>query len=102
MTAIHSPQWPAMRPDGIGRSGWLIASTWRSNQSFTAWLVPHTSGPVSTTPAIRNGQRCATGTPDDTTPHIKAHIGGNQVTGLSSSSTSRGCGSGVGLGEVPE
>ena len=102
MIAIHNPQVPAIRPDGIGRSGWLMASTCRSNQSLTAWLVPHPSGPVNSTPAIRNGQRCAIGTPEETTPHMKAHIGGNQVTGLSNSSTSRGFGSGVDLAEAPE
>ena len=85
--AIQSPQRPGMRPDGIGRPGSLIASTWRSNQSFVAWLVAQIAGPASTTPARVIGQWWDRPTPDDTTPHRKAHIGGNQVIGLSSSST---------------
>jgi hypothetical protein len=32
------------------------------------------------------------GTPDDTTPHANAHIGGNHVIGFSSSSTAEGAG----------
>ena len=35
---MYRPQWPGMRPEGIGRCGSLMASTWRSNQSFDAWL----------------------------------------------------------------
>ena len=46
---------------------------------------------------MRNGQRSATVTPDDTTPHMNAQIGGNQVTGFSSSRTSRGAGNGVAM-----
>src|SRR5579875_2139179 len=76
-----------MRPEGIGRSGSLIASTWRSNQSFTAWLVPQTSGPESRMPPATSAQRPPTGALADTTPQPNAHIGANQVTGLSSSST---------------
>src|SRR5664279_4370656 len=79
-----------MRPDGIGRPGSLMASTWRSYQSFTAWLVPHTIGPASNTPAATNGQRSPGETPDEMIPHPNAHIGGNQVIGLSNSSTTSG------------
>src|SRR4249920_1690326 len=79
MIAIWSPQRPGMRPDGIGRFGSLMASTCRSYQSFTAWLVPHTIGPASSTPAAISGQRCPGETPDETIPHPSAHIGGNQV-----------------------
>jgi len=44
------------------------------------------SGPASTTPDMISGQ-CPSGTaPDETMPQRNAHIGGNQVTGLSSSS----------------
>ena len=49
------------------------------------WLVPHTNGPVSAMPATRKSQFSLIEMPDDTTPHMKAHIGGNQVTGLVSS-----------------
>src|SRR6478672_5094727 len=98
MQAIHSPQRPAMRPDGIGRSGSFIASTWRSNQSLTAWLVPHTKGPVSAMPAITKAQRPLGELPEETIPHPNAQIGGNQVIGLSSSSTSAGLGRGAGTG----
>ncbi len=38
-------------------------------------------------PATITGQRPPSGTPEETTPQPKAHIGGNQVIGLSSSST---------------
>ena len=85
--AIPRPQRPGMRPDGIGRCGSLMASTWRSNQSLTAWLVAQTSGPASSTPISRTGQASSGDTPDATTPQAKAHIGGNQVIGLSSSAT---------------
>jgi len=37
-------------------------------------------------------------TPEDTTPHRNAHIGGNQVMGLSKASTSRAAGIGTGAG----
>ncbi len=57
-----------------------------------AWLLPHTSGPANSMPAMSSPQRSASGTPDETTPHMNAHIGGNQVTGFSSASTSRGAG----------
>src|SRR5271169_3553752 len=81
-----------MRPDGIGRSGSLMASTCRSYQSFTAWLVPHTIGPASTTPTMISGQRWPGTTPDETMPQPSAHIGGNQVIGLSNSRTTNGAG----------
>ncbi len=80
-----SPPWPGTRPDGIGRRGSLIASTWRSYQSFTAWLVPVTSGPHSATPAATSSQRPCSGAPAETMPQPNAHIGANQVIGLSSS-----------------
>ena len=92
MMAIYRPQRPGMRPDGIGRFGSLIASTSRSNQSLTACDVPQTIGPASSMPATRNGQRVASGSPLDTTPHMNAHIGGNHVTGLSNSRMARGSG----------
>ena len=59
------------------------------------WLVPHTTGPVSARPATRNSQLSAIEAPDATTPHRNAHIGGNQVTGLASSTTSFNAGTGV-------
>ena len=74
-----------MRPEGTTRFGSLIASTCRSNQSFTAWLVPHTNGPARRMPARRNGQRADRSTPEETTPQAKAHMGGNHVIGLSNS-----------------
>src|SRR5450631_815877 len=79
-----------MRPDGIGRPGSLMASTCRSYQSFTAWLVPQTIGPARRTPATISGQRCPGETPDETTPQPSAHIGGNQVMGFNSSRTTKG------------
>ena len=39
-----------------------------------------------------NNQRSGIETPDETTPHMNAHIGGNQVTGFDSCSTSRAAG----------
>ena len=60
-TAMIRPQLPGMRPDGMGRFGSLMASTWRSNQSLTAWLVPHTSGPASRMPASTSAQRSLIG-----------------------------------------
>ena len=36
MIATYKPQRPGIRPEGIGRCGSLIASTWRSNQSLIA------------------------------------------------------------------
>ena len=70
-----------MRPDGIGRSGSLMASTWRSNQSFTAWLVPQTIGRPARTPPATTAQLPVDGTPEETTPQPNAHIGANQVIG---------------------
>jgi hypothetical protein len=52
---------------------------------LTAWLVAHTSGPASTTPATTRPRRPSVDAPEATAPQAKAHIGGNQVTGLSSS-----------------
>ena len=45
------PQRPGMRPEGMGRVGSLMASTWRSNQSLAAWLLAQTIGPDSAMPA---------------------------------------------------
>jgi hypothetical protein len=64
-----------------------MASTWRSNQSFTAWLLAQTKGPANKTPQIINSQLSASGLPEETTPQEKAHIGGNQVIGFKSSAT---------------
>jgi hypothetical protein len=69
-----------------------MASTSRSNQSFTAWLVAQTSGPASSTPTITSSHWPEGDTPDATTPHEKAHIGGNHVIGLSSSATAGSAG----------
>jgi hypothetical protein len=69
-----------------------MASTWRSYQSLTAWLAPHTAGPAKTMPATTQGQRLNSGAPDDTDPHIKAHMGANQVMGFSPSSTTDSAG----------
>jgi hypothetical protein len=54
---------------------------------LTAWLVAQTSGPASKMPTMISGQRPSGDTPEATTPHEKAHIGGNQVIGFSSSVT---------------
>jgi hypothetical protein len=82
-----------MRPEGIGRPGSLIASTWRSNQSLQAWLVPQTSGPASNTPDTMIGHRPEAGPAKDMTPQANAHIGANQVIGFKSSRTTLGLGS---------
>lgn len=92
-TANPSPQRPGIRPDGMGRSGSLIPSTSRSNQSFTAWLLAQTRGPATRIPRRVTGHRESNGTPEEIAPHRNAHIGGNQVTGLKSSSTALGSGS---------
>jgi hypothetical protein len=85
--AMYKPQRPGMRPEGMGRCGSLMASTCRSNQSFTAWLLAHTKGPANNTPQTIKPQWPANASPEDTTPQAKAHMGGNQVMGLSSSAT---------------
>ena len=87
--AKPKPQRPGIRPEGIGRLGSLMASTCRSNQSFTAWLLAQTSGPVSTKPNSTNTHCALRLSPEATTPQAKAHMGGNQVMGLSSSATVR-------------
>ncbi|GHC90329.1 hypothetical protein GCM10019060_14610 [Novosphingobium pokkalii] len=69
---------------------------------MTAWLVPQTSGPASAIPAIRNDQREETATPEDTTPQSIAHIGGNQVIGLSRVTTSSSAGKGAIAGKATE
>jgi hypothetical protein len=42
-------------------------------------------------PASRSHRDCSE-TPEDTTPHMKAHIGANQVMGLNNSSIAEGAG----------
>jgi hypothetical protein len=64
-----------------------MASTCRSNQSFAAWLVAQSKGPARTAPASASGQVSRIDCPDDTTPHMNAHMGANQVTGFKSVST---------------
>ena len=49
--------------------------------------MAQTAGPASTIPSTASGQRCDSGAPEETTPHMNAHIGANQVIGFSSSST---------------
>jgi hypothetical protein len=49
-------------------------------------------GPANTMPLKINQTWSANGCPDDTTPQAKAHMGGNQVTGLSSCKTADGWG----------
>ena len=73
-----------------------MASTWRSYQSFTAWLVAHTSGPASATPTTASNQRPSMDTPEATTPQANAHMGGNQVMGLNNSVTADRAGSCMG------
>ncbi len=59
-------------------------------------------GPASRTPSAAISQRSESGTPDETTPQAKAHIGGNQVTGFNSSRTAGRLGSArAGRGRVP-
>jgi len=79
-----------------------MASTWRSNQSLTAWLVAHTSGPLSSTPMRIRPQWPASGTPEAMTPQLKAHMGGNQVTGFSSSAIAEGAGKVTGADRAEE
>ena len=90
--AMPRPQRPGTRPDGIGRSGSLIASTWRSHQSLAAWLMPQTIGPARSTPSASRPHSPSGETPDETAPQAKAHIGGNQVIGLISCSAAAGSG----------
>ena len=92
MATYESPAARACDPRGSGGCGSLIASTSRSNQSFTAWLVAQTRGPASTTPAASRPSRPSVEAPEATTPQAKAHIGGNQVIGLRSSATAEGAG----------
>jgi hypothetical protein len=49
-------------------------------------------GPARIAPANAKGHISEKGAPDETTPHIKAHIGANQVIGLNNSSTALGDG----------
>ena len=90
--AMYRPHRPGMRPDGIGRCGSLMASTCRSNQSFTAWLVAHTKGPAKAIPMAASNHFPSIATPEATRPQATAHIGGNQVIGLNNSVTAESCG----------
>jgi hypothetical protein len=49
-------------------------------------------GPANTMPLKINHTWSANACPDETTPQAKAHMGGNQVTGLSSCKTAEGWG----------
>jgi hypothetical protein len=71
----------------MGLLGSLMASTCRSNQSFTAWLLAHTNGPANKTPQMIKIQLSVRDFPEETTPHENAHIGGNHVMGFKSSAT---------------
>ena len=81
-----------MRPEGIGRFGSLMASTWRSYQSLTAWLMAQTSGPARMMPTMAITAFSSSGAPEARTPQAKAHMGGNQVMGFSNSRTAAGAG----------
>jgi hypothetical protein len=59
---------------------------------LTAWLVAHNKGPHKITPETMTGQRPRKEAPAETMPQQNAHIGGNQVMGFSSSSTTAGDG----------
>jgi hypothetical protein len=48
--------------------------------------------PGQQTPAAAATGLLAEGLPEETAPHMKAHMGGNQVIGLSSWSIARGSG----------
>ena len=87
--AIFNPQFPGIRPDGIGLFGSFIVSTCLSHQSLAAWLIPQTTGPATITPSISKSKFSTTEIPDDITPQAKAHMGGNHVIGLRSSRTTR-------------
>jgi hypothetical protein len=54
--------------------------------------MPQTSGPDSAIPASKSCQFGVSATTADTAPQPKAHMGGNQVTGFSSSSTAAALG----------
>ena len=86
----EAPLRPGTRPEGITRFGSLMASTWRSYQSLTAWLVAPTSGPARM-PAVTRAIDPPTAR-RKTKPQPKAHIGGNQVIGFRSSTTADGAG----------
>ena len=77
-----------------------MASTCRSNQSLTAWLLAQTSGPASSTPVTIKNQRPSGDTPEAITPQQKAHIGGNQVIGFNNSATTGQAGTDDGTGRV--
>jgi hypothetical protein len=49
-------------------------------------------GPASTAPASAKGQVSKNDCPEDSTPHMNAHIGANHVTGFNSVSTASGDG----------
>ena len=77
-------------PEGMGRSGSLMASTSRSYQSLTAWLVAQIRGPARAIPATTTVQCAGAKSPLETTPQPNAHMGANHVIGLSSSRTAAG------------
>jgi hypothetical protein len=49
-------------------------------------------GPAKIAPANAKGHFSENGAPEETTPHMKAHIGANQVMGLNNSNTALGAG----------
>jgi len=67
-----------------------MASTCRSYQSLTAWLVAQTSGPANRTPAAITNQRPSIGIPAEIAPQANAHIGANHVIGFNSWRTAAG------------
>ena len=92
--------WPGILPEGYGRSGLLMASTSRSYQSLTAWLVSQIKGPASATPRQRlSGAQGRIARLEAATP--TAHMGANHVIGLSSSRTAAGLGIRMGLSVGP-
>jgi hypothetical protein len=54
--------------------------------------MPQTIGPARTRPIIIKTQWPVTEAPEETIPHKNAHIGGNQVMGLSKSNMAIGSG----------
>jgi hypothetical protein len=67
---------------------WRLVDGDRAIEPFVHGLAARADqGPASTTPTTIKGQRSWAETPEATTPHPNAHIGGNQVRGLSNSVT---------------
>jgi hypothetical protein len=54
--------------------------------------VAQIKGPARTMPPSTKALPEWNGTPEETAPHMNAHIGANHVMGLSNSSTARGAG----------